>query len=67
MQYQLRLFENDVEVSTSTVVIVPGADYYPSIGQVIGDVWRVVGFISHSGDEHCLRVERVSKHHMFPS
>jgi hypothetical protein len=59
MQYQLRLFENDVEVSTSTVAIVPGANNHPAIGQVIGDVWRVVGFISYSEDEHCLRVERV--------
>jgi hypothetical protein len=61
MSYKLRLFENDVEVSDSTVAYVPGANNYPLIGQTIDDTWLVIGVISHTDDERCLRVERIKK------
>jgi len=59
--YQLRLFENDVEVSSTSVAIVPGADNYPKVGQTISDYWLVTGVISHNARERCLRVERIAK------
>ena len=60
MQYTLRLFENDVEVSTSTVAYVPGAQYRPSIGQTISDAWVVVDVISASETDCCFRVKRLT-------
>lgn len=61
MQYQLRLFLNGVEVSTSTVVLVHGATNFPRIGDVIGDTWTVIKHISHSDNELCLEVERCGR------
>jgi len=61
MQYQLRLFENGIEVSNSTVAMVPGANNFPKTGDVIGDTWRVVKYMSHSDRELCLEVERCYK------
>ena len=60
MKYQLRLFEHDVEVSTSTVETMSGTPNFPLVGEVIlGTCWRVIEYISHSQDELCLRVEQV--------
>lgn len=61
MNYVLRLFENGVEVSHSTVAYVPGANNYPVTGQTVDDKWLVVDVISHTDAERCLRVERVRK------
>jgi hypothetical protein len=59
MQYVLRLFENDVEVSTSSVAITPDAQNYPSVGQTIDDTWLVTDVISHDAKERRLRVKRL--------
>ncbi len=57
MQYVLRLFENDVEVSTSSVAITPDAQSYSSVGQTIDDTWRVTDVISQARTEQ-LRKEQ---------
>jgi hypothetical protein len=60
MSYTLRLFENDKEVSTSTVETVSlGAQNYPDVGQVIDEKWQITDVLSHTESEVRLRVKRV--------
>jgi hypothetical protein len=59
MSYVLRLFEDGVEVHSSTVAIVPSAQNYPAAGQTIDDKWLVTDVISHDDKERCLRVGRL--------
>ncbi len=59
VQYQLRLSEDGKEVTNSVVVCPPGTLVCPVVGETIED-WLVVGVISHSDTERCLRVERIS-------
>jgi len=64
MAYLLRMFEGDKEVNAITVEKIPAArraddivENYPKIGQVI-DGWEVIEYISHSGSEVRVRVQR---------
>lgn len=61
--YTLRLFENEKEVYTATVALVPGAENYPVIGQVVDRKWRVLSVIIHNNQERHLAVERVKSTH----
>lgn len=61
MHYTLRLFENDVEVSTSSVAITPYGQDYPAAGQTIDDRWLVTDVISNDDKEKCFRVKRLEK------
>lgn len=58
-QYQLRLFEHGAEVSNTPVVCPQETLICPVVGETVGD-WLVVGVISHSDAERCLRVERIN-------
>ena len=64
MAYLLRMFEGDNEVRTITVETPPAtrraddiAENYPKIGQIV-DGWEVIEYISYSGTEVRVRVQR---------
>lgn len=59
LHYILRLFENDVEVSTTSVAITPNGQDYPAAGQTINDRWLVTEMISSDNKEKCFRVKRL--------
>ena len=60
MKYQLRLFENGVEVSTQTVGAIPGGPNFPLVGDSI-DGWIVKSGRAHGEHELWLEVERIQK------
>jgi hypothetical protein len=64
MTYLLRMFEGDNEVGTITVETLPAVrraddivENYPKIGQII-DGWEVIEYISYTGSEVRVRVQR---------
>ncbi|MGH9398716.1 MAG: hypothetical protein ACRD18_17945 [Terriglobia bacterium] len=58
--YTLRMFLGEKEVGTSTVAIVPGANSYPRVGQVVDGKWKVVEALPSSTEgEYHVRVEPV--------
>jgi hypothetical protein len=57
--YTLRLFENGIEVQTTSVAYVPNSQQYPLVGDEIGDKWRVLEVISQTDAERCLQVEAI--------
>lgn len=59
MSYTLRLFENGIEVLTTTVARVPNSQQYPVVGNEINGKWRVLEVISHTDAERCLQVEAI--------
>jgi hypothetical protein len=67
MAYLLRMFEGDKEVDAITVEKLPSVrraddtvENYPKIGQII-DGWEVIEYISYSGTEVHVRVQRPAK------
>ena len=64
MAYLIRMFEGDKEVDVITVEKLPSVrraddvvEKYPKIGEII-DGWEVIEYISYSGDEVRVRVQR---------
>jgi hypothetical protein len=61
--YILRMFFGQEEVVTTTVAIVPGANSYPCVGQMINGKWKVVeSLCSAIVGEYHVRVECSAAH-----
>jgi len=57
--YILRAFREEREVITTTVAVVPGANSYPGVGQLIDGIWKVAEILNSPKGEYWIRVIRL--------